>query len=444
MKALRIHGGHRLAGRVRISGSKNAALPMMAASLLADGDVELANVPDLQDIRSMLRLLGLLGVSSSFETGSLMLRSGEPEDGPVAPYELVRTMRASVLVLGPLLVRFGRAAVSLPGGCAIGARPIDQHLKGLERLGARMEVREGYVYAEAPGGLRGATVTFDMPTVGGTENVMMAAAGAEGETILENAACEPEISALADLLREMGAAIEGDGTPRIRIEGRETLSGGAARVIPDRIETGTYLMAAVATGGDVVLEKTIPEHLDVVLEKLRTVGAEITADGGTIRVAGGDLRAENIRTAPHPGFPTDLQAQWMSLMTAAQGAAEIEETIFENRFMHVPELVRMGADIRVRGSRALVRGGTELTGAPVMATDLRASAGLVIAGLMAEGTTEVLRIYHLERGYEHLDEKLRALGAGVELFQREATIPHPDQVEAEAMEAPRGSEALTP
>ncbi len=427
MKALRIQGGGPLGGRVAASGSKNAALPMMAAALLTPEPLVLRRVPDLRDIGSMRALLALLGVRAEAFDGGWCLQSTAIEGRPVAPYELVRTMRASVLVLGPLLVRWGEAVVSLPGGCAIGARPIDQHLKGFEALGAEIEVHEGYVHARADR-LHGGVVRFDMPTVGGTENLMMAAVLADGQTVIENAACEPEIAALADLLRAMGARIEGEGTPTIRIEGVEALHGADAEVIADRIEVGTWLLAALATRGEVTVEGARPEDLGFVLQHLRAVGAEVDIDAAarSIAVRAGGLRTlqpQAVRTAPYPGFPTDLQAQWMSAMATIDGTTEISETIFENRFMHVPELLRMGADIRISGHQAVVHGGRPLSGAPVMATDLRASAGLVIAGLAARGRTDILRIYHLQRGYEALDAKLRALGADVEVYDREATVP---------------------
>lgn len=431
MKALRIQGPARLDGTIAASGAKNAALPMLAAALLADGPVVLQRVPTLADITAMLSLLELLGVSAVREADRVTLTAAAPPAPPTAPYELVRTMRASVLVLGPLLARHGEAVVSLPGGCAIGARPIDQHIKGLAALGAQIEVREGYVHARAEQ-LRGARISFDMPTVTGTENVLMAAVLARGDSVLENAACEPEIRALCTLLRAMGAEIDGDGTPTIRVHGVERLGGAAATVITDRIEVGTYLMAAAATRGRVTVEDAVAADLDAALAKLEAVGCRIDRDaqGVALDARNTQLRPADVRTSPFPGFPTDLQAQWMALMATVPGAAEIEETIFENRFMHVPELARMGADIRVRGNVALVRGGTQLSGAPVMATDLRASAGLVVAGLAAHGTTDVLRIYHLERGYENLCGKLRALGADVITYERDATVAQIPQVPA--------------
>ncbi len=425
MRALKINGGQVLNGTINASGSKNAALPMMAAAILTDSPIRLRRVPDLQDVRSMSRLLELLGVSVSRPEGGIIdLQATSLPQSPLAPYELVRTMRASVLVLAPLLVRYGQAAVSLPGGCAIGARPIDQHLKALEALGAQISVREGYVHASVRQ-LTGARICFDMPTVGGTENALMAAAGARGESVIENAAREPEISALAELLRTMGADISGDGSGTIQVQGNDALAGADATVIADRIEAGTYLLAGAATRGSVRVQGATASHLDALLTKLRDIGARVNVDEAGIEVdaVSADLRPQDVRTAPFPGFATDLQAQWMSLMATVDGSAEVIETIFENRFMHVPELQRMGADVRVQGSVAVIRGGAPLSGAPVMATDLRASAGLVIAGLAANGTTDVLRIYHLQRGYELLDEKLKTLGADVQMYDRDATVP---------------------
>lgn len=426
MKALRINGGKPLKGSITASGSKNAALPMMCAALLTSQPVILRRVPDLQDIKSMERLLGLLGVAihDTPDEQGRVLQAINVAAQPMAPYELVRTMRASVLVLGPLVARQGWAKVSLPGGCAIGARPIDQHIKGLEQLGVNIELSQGYVIASAKR-LRGGRVTFDMATVGGTENLLMAAVLAEGETVIENAAREPEIAALANLLRAMGASIEGDGSSTIYVRGVSSLGGAEATVITDRIETGTYLIAAAATRGSVTVNGGDAAMLEIVLSKLAEAGCQISCQANAITVtAYNSLKAIDIRTAPFPGFPTDLQAQWMTLMTTAEGVAEIVETIFENRFMHVPELIRMGADIKVQGNIAVVRGGQTLTGAPVMATDLRASAGLVIGALAAKGSSDVLRIYHLARGYEKLEQKLRSLGADVEAYDRDATTPH--------------------
>jgi UDP-N-acetylglucosamine 1-carboxyvinyltransferase len=369
-------------------------------------------VPDLRDTRTFADVLGKLGAKVSFD-GDLCTIDSTGVDSVEAPYELVKTMRASVLVLGPLCARYGRARVSLPGGCAIGARPIDQHLKGLAAMGARIELEHGYVSARARR-LRGATIVFDLVTVTGTENLMMAAALAKGRTTLENAAREPEVEELARVLNKMGARIHGAGTSLITIEGVDELQPVEHAIIPDRIEAGTLLVAAAITRGDVLVRDCLPEHLEAVLAKLRASGVEVTADGDGIRVRGkGELTPADISTQPFPGFPTDMQAQFMVLMTRARGQSVLSETIFENRYMHVPELQRMGADIVVEGRTAIVRGPTKLTGATVMATDLRASASLVLAGLIAEGTTEILRIYHLDRGYDRLDKKLRALGADV-------------------------------
>ncbi|MEA2698348.1 MAG: UDP-N-acetylglucosamine 1-carboxyvinyltransferase [Myxococcales bacterium] len=416
MQKIVIRGGVRLSGEVRVSGAKNAALPILASALLAQGRSIYRNVPALGDVRTMGRLLENLGAEVTSKVGGLTWvdATGVGKDGDLeAPYELVKTMRASVLVLGPLVARYGRARVSLPGGCAIGARPIDQHLKGLAAMGAKIELSHGYVTARARR-LRGATIVFDLVTVTGTENLMMAAALARGRTTLENAAREPEVEELARVLNKMGAKINGAGTSLITVEGVDELHPIEHSVIPDRIEAGTLLVAAAITRGNVLVRDCLPEHLEAVLAKLRAAGAEVSADGDGIRVRGkSDLRAADIATQPFPGFPTDMQAQFMVLMTRARGQSVLTETIFENRFMHVPELQRMGADIVVDGRTAIVRGGTRLTGATVMATDLRASASLVLAGLIADGTTEILRIYHLDRGYDRLDKKLRALGADI-------------------------------
>jgi UDP-N-acetylglucosamine 1-carboxyvinyltransferase len=412
-----IRGGARLRGEVRVSGAKNAALPILASSLLAEGKSIYRNVPALGDVRTMGRLLERLGAKIGDTPGEKPAGTMTVDTARIteleAPYELVKTMRASVLVLGPLCARHGRARVSLPGGCAIGARPIDQHLKGLAAMGARIELEHGYVTARARR-LRGATILFDMVTVTGTENLMMAAALAKGRTTLENAAREPEVEELARVLNKMGARIHGAGTSLITVEGVDELQPVEHAIIPDRIEAGTLLVAAAITRGDVLVRDCLPEHLDAVIAKLRASGVEVTADGDGIRVRSkGDLKPADISTQPFPGFPTDMQAQFMVLMTRGRGQSVLSETIFENRYMHVPELQRMGADIVVDGRTAIVRGPTKLTGATVMATDLRASASLVLAGLIAEGTTEILRIYHLDRGYDRLDKKLRALGADV-------------------------------
>jgi len=408
-----IRGGARLAGEVRVSGSKNAALPILASSLLASGKSIYRNVPALGDVRTMGRLLGRLGAGFSEVTkGVAHVDTGSVSELE-APYDLVKTMRASVLVLGPLLARHGRARVSLPGGCAIGARPIDQHLKGLAAMGARIDLENGYVNARARR-LRGATIVFDMVTVTGTENLMMAAALARGRTTLENAAREPEVEELGRVLNKMGAKVRGAGTSLVTVEGVEELQPVEHAIIPDRIEAGTLLVAAAITRGDVLVRDCLPEHLEAVIAKLRATGAEVKAEGDGIRVRGkSEFKPADIATQPFPGFPTDMQAQFMVLMTRARGQSVLAETIFENRYMHVPELQRMGADIVVDGRTAVVRGPTKLTGATVMATDLRASACLVLAGLIAEGRTDILRIYHLDRGYDRLDKKLRALGADV-------------------------------
>ncbi len=426
MDILKITGGHALQGEVAISGAKNAALPELCATLLTSDPVTLHNVPRLRDVATMQRLLGNMGVLVGAGEGDApapAMRFQTPDSiRPEAPYELVKTMRASVLVLGPLLARFGQAKVSLPGGCAIGSRPVDQHIKGLVAMGAQIDVEHGYMLARLPAGrsrLRGARITTDMVTVTGTENFLMAAALAEGETVLENAAREPEIPDLAKMLIAMGARIEGHGTSRIHIQGVDRLHGCSHQVVADRIEAGTFLCAVAATGGDVVLRHARADHLDAVIEKLREAGVQIeaghNADGQFIRIrASGRLKAQSFRTTEYPGFPTDMQAQFMALNCIAQGASRATETIFENRFMHVNELVRLGAQIQVDGKVALVEGVPRLSGATVMATDLRASACLVIAGLVADGETRVERIYHLDRGYDHMENKLRGLGAAIE------------------------------
>ena len=421
MDKLRIRGGRTLHGEVPISGAKNAALPELCAALLTDQPVTLRNVPRLQDVATMLKLIRNMGVQAErAEDGVVRINAG-PLDAPEAPYELVKTMRASVLALGPLLARFGRAKVSLPGGCAIGSRPVDQHIKGLSAMGAQIVVEHGYMLASLPTGrtrLRGARIATDMVTVTGTENLMMAATLAEGETILENAAQEPEIPDLAEMLIGMGAHIEGHGSSRIRIQGVEALQGCEHQVVADRIEAGTFLCAVAATGGDVLLRHGRADHLEAVIEKMREAGATVTALEGGIRIqAGGRLRAQTFRTTEYPGFPTDMQAQFMALNCIAQGTAKVTETIFENRFMHVNELVRLGANIQIDGKVAVVEGVEKLSGATVMATDLRASASLVIAGLVADGDTVVDRIYHLDRGYDQMESKLKRLGADIERLQ---------------------------
>ncbi|MBW2452116.1 MAG: UDP-N-acetylglucosamine 1-carboxyvinyltransferase [Deltaproteobacteria bacterium] len=413
MDKLIIHGGRPLNGEVQVSGAKNAALPLMFATLLARGCHKLTNLPRLRDIRTAEKLLVELGAGSETVPGGLHIHTNGLAHYE-APYELVRTMRASVLVLGPLLARHGRARVSLPGGCAIGARPINLHLKGLEAMGAQITLDHGYVEARAER-LKGARIYFDLPTVGGTENLMMAATLAKGTTVIENAAREPEILDLAQALCSMGARIEGAGTDTVVIEGVDELQPMNYRVMADRIEAGTYLIGGALTHGRVHVLGARPEHLEALLSKLEEAGARIDVDSeGIIIEAVDEIRAVNIRTQPHPGFPTDMQAQFMAMMSCANGTSVISETVFENRFMHVCELQRMGADISIDGHTATVKGVRRLFGAPVMATDLRASACLVLAGLAADNTTELSRIYHLDRGYENLEKKFRSLGADIE------------------------------
>jgi len=407
-----IKGGVPLKGAVRISGAKNSALPLLFATLLADGESRITNVPKLRDISTAVKLLVELGARVDQEDDCCRIDANNIQ-GVEAPYDLVKTMRASVLVLGPLLARCGRARVSLPGGCAIGARPIDLHLKGLEALGARIQLDHGYVEATAEQ-LQGAKISFDMPTVGGTENLLMAAALAKGETVLENAAREPEIVQLADALNSMGAKIEGAGTAIIHIQGVDRLQGLNCQVIPDRIEAGTFMIAAAITGGDVLVQNAARCDLEALIGKLSETGVVIKEQDDGLRIVAPErVHPVDIRTSVFPGFPTDMQAQFMALMTCAEGTSRISETVFENRFMHVCELQRMGADIQIDGHSAIIRGVGKLTGAPVMATDLRASASLVLAGLAADNTTEISRIYHLDRGYEKIEEKLAALGARI-------------------------------
>ncbi len=418
MDKLLIRGGRQLHGEVRISGAKNAALPELCAALLTDQPVVLQNVPRLQDVATMLTLLRNMGVAvERTDDGSVRIDAGKLSS-PEAPYELVKTMRAAVLALGPLLARFGEATVSLPGGCAIGSRPVDQHIKGMQAMGAEIVVEHGYMIAKLPKGrtrLKGTSIRTDMITVTGTENFLMAAALAEGETVLENAAQEPEIADLAEMLIKMGARIQGHGTGRIVIQGVEKLNGCTHQVVADRIEAGTFLCAVAATGGDVVLRHGRADHLDAVIDKLREAGASVAAvDDGIHLHAQGRLVAQSFRTTEYPGFPTDMQAQFMVLNAIADGPSKITETIFENRFMHVNELVRLGANIQVDGKFAVMEGVPRLSGATVMATDLRASASLVIAGLVAEGETLVDRIYHLDRGYDQMEAKLRGIGADIE------------------------------
>jgi len=418
MDKLLIRGGRQLHGEVRISGAKNAALPELCAALLTDQPVVLQNVPRLQDVATMLTLIRNMGVTIERGENATVRIDSAKLSSPEAPYELVKTMRASVLALGPLLARFGEATVSLPGGCAIGSRPVDQHIKGLQAMGAEIVVEHGYMIAKLPKGwrrLKGASIRTDMVTVTGTENFLMAASLAEGQTVLENAAQEPEISDLAEMLIKMGARIEGHGTSRITINGVEKLDGCTHQVVADRIEAGTFLCAVAATGGDVVLRHGRADHLDAVIDKLREAGATVTAVDGGIHVRSqGRLVAQSFRTTEYPGFPTDMQAQFMVLNAIGDGPSKVTETIFENRFMHVNELVRLGARIQVEGRFAVIEGVEKLSGATVMATDLRASASLVIAGLVAEGETLVDRIYHLDRGYDQMEAKLRGIGADIE------------------------------
>ncbi|MEX5366459.1 UDP-N-acetylglucosamine 1-carboxyvinyltransferase [Acinetobacter haemolyticus] len=409
-----ITGGVKLEGEVRISGAKNAALPLLAAMILADSPITLTNVPNLKDVNTLVKLIAGLGVTMSYE-GETVCADASTLDNQFAPYELVKTMRASILVLGPLLARYGNAKVSLPGGCAIGSRPVDQHLKALEALGAQIEVENGYVHASVDGRLKGGEVIFDMVTVGGTENILMAAALAEGVTTIRNAAREPEITDLAQMLIKMGAKIEGLDTDTLVVTGVESLHGCEYAVVADRIETGSYLAAAAITGGRVKTTHTDPSLLEAVLDKFEEMGAEVTRGDDWIELdmQGKRPKAVSFRTLPHPEFPTDMQAQIMAVNAISRGFATISETIFENRFMHVPELSRMGANIQVEGHDAVVTGVEKLQAAPVMATDLRASFSLVLAALVAEGETLVDRIYHIDRGYEHVEEKLQSLGAQI-------------------------------
>lgn len=414
MDKLLITGGRPLEGEIRVSGAKNAALPIMCAALLTDKPLVLTNVPQLADVTTAARLLGQMGVAVDRSADGRVTLDASRITSRVAPYELVKTMRASVLVLGPLLARFGEARVSLPGGCAIGARPVDQHIKGLQAMGATIAIEQGYMEARAER-LRGARIVMDLVTVTGTENLMMAAVLAEGRTVLENAAREPEVVDLARCLAAMGARIEGAGSDVIRIEGAGSLAGASYRVMPDRIETGTFLAAAAATGGRIRLTGVAADSLDATLEKLREAGARISLKEDILEIEMTDRPASvGLRTAPYPGFATDMQAQFMALATIARGTAVITETIFENRMMHALEMQRLGADITLQGATAVVKGVDKLQGAKVMATDLRASAGLVVAGLVARGETLVDRIYHLDRGYETLEKKLGALGARIE------------------------------
>ena len=417
MDYFQIHGGTPLQGRIPISGAKNAALPILAATLLTDKVSALSNVPHLNDITTMVELLGALGADVAIDESMALQVSAAQLNNQRAPYELVKTMRASILVMGPLLARFGKAEVSFPGGCAIGSRPVDLHLKGFEAMGARIDVRDGYIVATTESGLKGCDFTFDTVTVGGTENLVMAAVLAEGRTVLRNAAREPEITDLVAFLRGMGADIEGDDTSTLVING--VLELGASNcnysVMPDRIEAGTFLVAAAATRGCITVENANAEHLGIVLEKLRDAGVEVTVEGNTITadMTEGQLTSVDLITAPYPGFPTDMQAQFTALNVVAEGVGRITETIFENRLMQAHEMSRMGANITVDGHSVIIRGKSSIDGAPVMASDLRASASLVIAGLAAKGETHVDRIYHIDRGYERIEEKLQAVGADI-------------------------------
>jgi len=414
MDSIVIEGGQRLSGDIEISGAKNSALKLMAAALLTDEPLVLSRMPRLADTRFLGQLLAHLGVRVKEQAGSKLFLHAQSIQDPFAPYDLVRKMRASFNVLGPLVARIGKARVSLPGGCAIGARPVDLHLSALEALGADIELSEGYVNASAPDGLKGAHIVFPLVSVGATEHAMLAATLAKGETVLENCAREPEISDLAHCLNAMGAQVEGAGTATIRIQGVEKLHGADWAVVPDRIETGTYAMAAAAAGGEVTLVDAVADHNGALWDLLTKAGVEVEFVETGVKVRrNGPLKAVDMQTTPYPGFPTDLQAQFMALMSLADGASVIRETIFENRFMHAPELSRLGARIDVRGNEAVVRGPSALKGAPVMATDLRASVSLVIAGLAAEGETQVSRIYHLDRGFERLEDKLSACGAQI-------------------------------
>ncbi|HCD37757.1 MAG TPA: UDP-N-acetylglucosamine 1-carboxyvinyltransferase [Candidatus Omnitrophica bacterium] len=413
MEKIIIEGGERLKGEVRISGAKNSALPLMASALLAEGVCTIKNVPKLRDVNTFVDLLKYIGVKVSRDKEEELEFDATSINCYEAPYNHVKTMRASVLVLGPLIARFGKAKVSLPGGCAIGARPINLHLKGLEALGAKVSIEHGYVIAKARR-LKGGNIYFDIPTVTGTENLMMAASLASGNTIIENAACEPEVSELAHVLRKMGAKISGDGTERIEIEGVDKLNPFEHIIMPDRIETGTFMLAAGITRGNITISNCVPAHSQTLILKLRETGIEVIEGDSWVRVISPEeIRATDVKTSPYPGFPTDMQAQFMALMCLSKGLSVITENVFENRFMHVSELLRMGTDIKIDGRSAIVRGVPFLSGAPVMATDLRASASLILAGLAARGETTVSRIYHIDRGYERIEEKLQKLGAKI-------------------------------
>jgi UDP-N-acetylglucosamine 1-carboxyvinyltransferase len=414
MDEIWIQGGRDLSGSVACGGSKNATLPVLAALLLADGRTRLTNVPDLMDVSTMVRMLGRFGVTSERPESHTLIVDTSRQTNAEAPYELVKTMRASIYVLGPLLARYGEARVSLPGGCAWGPRPVDLHIKGMEALGARVEIEHGYIVAHAPNGLRGGSISFDVSSVGATGNILMAAATAAGETVIENAACEPEIEALAKYLVAMGARIDGIGSQRLVVTGVPELHPADAAMIPDRIEAGTLLAAAAITGGDVEVTGVDPAHLGAVLTKFESAGASVERSDTSVRLrAPARPRAVSVTTQPFPGFPTDMQAQFMALLSVAEGSSTVVDTIYHDRFTHVAELQRLGAEIRVEGNTAFIQGVPTLSGAPVMATDLRASAALILAGLIAGGETRVSRVYHLDRGYERLETKLAALGASV-------------------------------
>lgn len=415
MDKLLIEGGKVIDGEVSISGAKNSALPILSACLLTKGTISIGNLPHLQDITTMISLLSQMGIEPLYTDAMRIELSAKNLHNTLAPYDLVRTMRASILVLGPLLAHFGTAKVSLPGGCAIGSRPVDLHIKALELMGAQIQIEDGYINAKTQGKLQGAKIYFDTVTVTGTENILMAAVLAEGETILENAAKEPEVVDLANLLIKMGAKIEGAGTDTIKIQGVDSLQGCNFDVMPDRIEAGTFLVAAAATGGKIKLTKAMPNTMDAILAKLEEAGAEIKVgeDWIELDMHGKRPKAVNIKTAPYPAFPTDMQAQFVAMNTIAEGVSQVVETIFENRFMHIQEMLRMGAQITVEGNTAIIEGIERLSSAPVMATDLRASASLVIAALVAEGQTQMGRIYHIDRGYERIEEKLQALGVDI-------------------------------
>ena len=418
MDRIVIRGGERLIGEVEVSGSKNATLPIFVASLLAEGSSCYHQVPQLRDVRTIVKVLQNLGVEIHSEDKTYRMDASRLSNHE-APYELVKTMRASILVLGPLVARCRRARVSLPGGCAIGARPINLHLMGLEAMGAKVELKHGYIEAKADR-LRGAEIAFDIPTVTGTENLMMAATLAKGVTVLQNAAMEPEVAELARVLTDMGARIRGAGTPSVEIEGVDSLHPTEHTIIPDRIEAGTFMVAAGLTRGNIKLRRCPLHHMETVVNKLRDAGLEIEAEGEGAQVVGGRrIRSVDVKTQPYPGFPTDMQAQFMVLMSLGKGLSVISETIFENRFIHISELRRMGADIRIQGNSAIIQGVERISGAPVMASDLRASASLILAGLAAEGATEVSRVYHLDRGYEGLDDKLAKLGAKIKRVREE-------------------------